>query len=163
MLMSRRRAVLSGHKSSSGFTLIEVMIAILVLAIGLLGFALLQTMSVRFTQSANQRTQATNLAYEMLDQMRSNRLGAAQYTGSYAGTATGCAPDDTVSATAYRAVWQCRLQKSLGAGSAAAVTYVNGVATVNITWGDERWNDANGDGTVDASESNRTFITSTRL
>lgn len=163
MLMSRRRVVLSSHKSSSGFTLIEVMIAILVLAIGLLGFALLQTMSVRFTQSANQRTQATNLAYEMLDQMRSNRLGAAQYAGTYAGTATGCAPDGTVNATAYRAVWQCRLQKSLGEGSAAAVTYANGVATVNITWGDERWNDANNDGTVDASESNRTFITSTRL
>lgn len=162
MLISRRRTGFPGRRSS-GFTLIEVMIAILVLAIGLLGFALLQTMSVRFTQSANQRTQATNLAYEMLDQMRSNRLMAAQYAGTYAGTATGCAPDGTVSYTGYRVVWQCRLQKALGAGSGAVVAYNNGVATINITWGDERWNDADGDGTVSAAESNRTFSTSTRL
>ena len=50
------------RRHSVGFTLIEVMIAILVLGVGLLGFALLQTMSVRFTKSAQQRTVATTLA-----------------------------------------------------------------------------------------------------
>lgn len=50
-------------RQSGGFTLLEVLIAIIVLAFGLLGFALLQTMNVRFVQSANYRTQATNLAY----------------------------------------------------------------------------------------------------
>jgi type IV pilus assembly protein PilV len=63
-----------------GFTLIEVLVAIVVLAFGLLGFALLQTMSVRFTQSANYRTQATNLAYDLIDQMRANRYQAAWYS-----------------------------------------------------------------------------------
>jgi type IV pilus assembly protein PilV len=63
-----------------GFTLIEVLVAIVVLAFGLLGFALLQTMSVRFTQSANYRTQATNLAYDLIDQMRANRFQAAWYS-----------------------------------------------------------------------------------
>jgi type IV pilus assembly protein PilV len=58
----------------------EVMIAIIVLAFGLLGFALLQTMNVRFVQSANYRTQATNLAYDLTEQMRSNRYQAAWYT-----------------------------------------------------------------------------------
>lgn len=147
----------------TGFSLIEVMIAILVLGFGMLGFALLQTMSVRFVQSANYRTQATNLAYEMLDQMRANRIAAANYSGSYAATATGCAPTAEVSPGAYKLVWQCRLQSELGAGSTAAVTYVAGVATVSITWGDERWNDDNKDGTVSATESNRTFSVSTRL
>lgn len=49
--------------------MIEVLIAIVVMSIGLLGFALLQTMNVRFVQSANFRTQATNLSYELLDQI----------------------------------------------------------------------------------------------
>lgn len=150
-------------RNASGFTLIEVMVAVLVLGIGLLGFALLQTMSVRFAQSANHRTHATNLSYDMLDQMRTNRIAAASYSGNYTGTATGCAPTAAVGAGAYRTVWQCRMQSELGAGSAATVTYVNGLATVNITWGDERWNDANRDGTVSAAESNRTFSASTRL
>lgn len=159
----RGRRTFSPGRRSAGFTLIEVMIAVLVLGLGLLGFALLQTMSVRFAQSANQRTQATNLSYEMLDQMRTNRIAAANYSGSYSATATGCTPGAAVSPASYRTVWQCRLQSELGAGSAATVTYVAGVATVNITWGDERWNDANNDGTVSAAESNRTFSASTRL
>jgi type IV pilus assembly protein PilV len=150
-------------RKASGFTLIEVMIAVLVLGVGLLGFALLQTMSVRFAQSANQRTQATNLSYEMLDQMRTNRISAANYSGNYAATTTGCLPGAAVSPSAYKTVWQCRLQSALGAGSTATVTYVAGVATVDIIWGDERWNDGDGDGTVSAAESNKTFSASTRL
>lgn len=160
MRVGRTRSL---RRKASGFTLIEVMIAVLVLGVGLLGFALLQTMSVRFAQSANQRTQATNLSYEMLDQMRSNRIAAANYSGSYTATTTGCLPSAAVNPGAYKAVWQCRLRSELGAGSTATVTYVDGEATVNITWGDERWNDANNDGTVSAAESNRTFSARTRL
>ena len=62
-----------------GFSLIEVLIALVILALGLLGFALLQTLNLRYTQSANYRTQATNLAYDLLDQMRSNHYAAAWY------------------------------------------------------------------------------------
>ena len=76
-----------GARHMSGFSLVEVMVAVLVLGLGLLGFALLQTMSVRFTQSANHRTQATNLAYDMLDQIRVNRLAVGQYVGGYNATA----------------------------------------------------------------------------
>lgn len=153
--MSRSRTFgLNGKpKSQQGFTLIEVMIAVLIMGIGLLGFAMLQTMSVRFAQSANHRSQATNLAYDMLDQMRTNRIAATQYAGAYAGTATGCAPTAAVNAAAFRTVWQCRLQTSLGAGSTANVTYAAGVATVSITWGDERW----------TANPNRTFVVGSRL
>ena len=159
----RGRAIGAGHMA--GFSLIEVMVAVLVLGLGLLGFALLQTMSVRFTQSANQRTQATNLAYDMLDQMRVNRLAAGQYVGNYAAATSGagCVPGGNVSAAAFESVWECRMGKALGADAAATVAFANGVATVAITWGDERWNDADGDGTVSAAEGNRTFTTVTRL
>ena len=131
-------------RRSAGFTLIEVMIAILILAIGLLGFALLQTMNVRFTQSANQRTQVTNLASDLLDKMRANRLSAAQYTGAtfVAGSraVAPCGrPTNTVSVAQNIDRWQCQVVKSLGQSAGATVTYANGVAVVTIVWGDERW------------------------
>lgn len=127
-----------------GFTLLEVMIAVLVMAIGLLGFALLQTMSVRFTQSANHRTKATNLAYDILDQMRSNRLLAAQYAGASFDEATVVAPNcdqnvGNIDIAANSNVWQCRVRRALGEGSFATVTYVGGIATVTINWNDQRW------------------------
>lgn len=162
-VMRRQRKIGAGRVA--GFTLIEVMVAVLILGIGLLGFALLQTMSVRFTQSANQRTQATNLAYDMLDQIRVNRLAVGQYVGDYSATVSGaaCQPDGTVTPAKYRGVWECRLGKALGAGSTANVALDAGQVTVSVTWGDERWNDSDGDGTVSAAESNQTFVTVTRL
>ena len=53
-----------------GFSLVEVLVAMLVLAIGLLGLAALQTQGVRFNHDAYVRTSATNLAADILDAMR---------------------------------------------------------------------------------------------
>ncbi len=58
--------------NSNGFTLVEVMIAMLVLSLGLLGFASLQVYGMKNTHSAYLRTQATALAYEIADRMRAN-------------------------------------------------------------------------------------------
>ena len=58
-----------------GFTLIEVLIALLVLSIGLLGLAALQTNGLRSNQMASMRTTATQLAYDISDRMRANRVG----------------------------------------------------------------------------------------
>ena len=64
----------------NGFTLIEVLIAMLVLAIGLLGLAGLQVRSLNNTQSAYYRSLATELAYDLADRMRANNLGLSTYT-----------------------------------------------------------------------------------
>ncbi|MBW8811741.1 MAG: type IV pilus modification protein PilV, partial [Lysobacter sp.] len=66
-----------------GLSLIEVLVAVLVLGLGLLGLAMLQATNLRLAQSSNQRTIATNLSSDLLDDIRSNRLLAAQYTGTY--------------------------------------------------------------------------------
>lgn len=63
---------------SRGVTLIEVLVAVLVLSIGLLGLAALQGFSLQAGQSAYHRTQATNLAYEIADFTRLNRSRAMQ-------------------------------------------------------------------------------------
>jgi type IV pilus assembly protein PilV len=126
-----------------GVSLIEVLIAILVLAFGMLGFALMQTMGVRFAESSNYRTQATNLAYDMLDMMRSNRLLAAQYTNAtFTGGAVPASCARTAGAVSINqnvATWQCRVRVVLGESANATVTYVSGVATVTVGWDDQRW------------------------
>ncbi|MGY6587092.1 MAG: type IV pilus modification protein PilV [Wenzhouxiangella sp.] len=60
-------------KSSKGVTLIEVLIAVLVLSVGLLGLGALQGVALQSGQLSYQRTQATNLAYRVADEFRAHR------------------------------------------------------------------------------------------
>ena len=63
------------QRKQNGFTLLEVLIALLVLSIGLLGLAALQTIGLRSSTMANLRTVATLKAYDMSDRMRANPGG----------------------------------------------------------------------------------------
>ncbi|MDW3094943.1 MAG: type IV pilus modification protein PilV [Gammaproteobacteria bacterium] len=56
-----------------GFTLLEVLVALLILSIGLLGLVNLQMRGLQYSDSARQRSQATFLAYDILDRMRANK------------------------------------------------------------------------------------------
>lgn len=143
----------SGRRQS-GFSLLEVLIAILVLSFGLLGFALMQTMNVRFVQSSNYRTQATNLAYDLIEQMRSNRYQANWYSSASfdpgsVDVATACSPDaGAVSLAQKVTLWQCQVVKALGEDAGAEVTINDGAVSVAITWGDQRWDPQNPDQTT---------------
>lgn len=67
---------------SAGFTLVEVLVSLVILAIGLLGIAKLMLFSSHSNDSAYLRSQATTLAYEILDDMRANRQEAIN-VGTY--------------------------------------------------------------------------------
>jgi type IV pilus assembly protein PilV len=62
-----------------GFTLIEVLVALVILSIGLMGIAKLMLYSSHSNDSAYLRSQATNLAYQILDDMRANNAAIASY------------------------------------------------------------------------------------
>lgn len=64
-----------------GLTLLEVLVALTVLSIGLLGIAALQTQGLRAHHSAHLRTQASLMAQDMLDRLRANPLGQQHYHG----------------------------------------------------------------------------------
>ncbi len=75
-------------QKQSGFSLLEVLIALLVLSIGLLGLAALQTTGLRSNEMASMRTTATQLAYDISDRMRANPVGVANNEYVLAGGAT---------------------------------------------------------------------------
>ncbi len=80
-----------------GFTLLEVLVAIVVLSIGLLGLAGLQAAGLRNNQNAYLRTIATQQAYDMADRIRANPGGVL--TGQYNSISTAipaAAPTDCV-------------------------------------------------------------------
>lgn len=62
-----------------GFTLVEVLVALAVLAVGLLGIAVLIVGSLRGTRLALERTQAVNLAGDMLERIRANAAAGNAY------------------------------------------------------------------------------------
>ncbi|WP_235803677.1 type IV pilus modification protein PilV [Halomonas sp. GFAJ-1] len=67
-------------KAQGGISLLESLIALLVLSIGLLGVLGLQTQSLVHNRAAYFETQATNMAQDMLDRVRANREQASSYT-----------------------------------------------------------------------------------
>lgn len=64
---------------AAGFTLLEVLVALVVLSIGLLGVAAMILDSLRASRAALLRTQAVTLAADMADRIRANRLPANAY------------------------------------------------------------------------------------
>jgi type IV pilus assembly protein PilV len=58
------------YKRQDGATLLEVLVSIVIVALGLLGYAGLQAVSIKSSNTAYYRSQATMLAYDVIDRMR---------------------------------------------------------------------------------------------
>ncbi len=145
---------------NAGFTLIEVLIAMLVLEVGLLGLAGLQVTSLRNNQSAYSRSQATQLSYDLADRMRANSTGKAVYIAILPSSATakanclttaGCSSTEMAENDLYE--WNLTVTTILPSGI-ATITVAANVFTISITWDDDR----DGDNT-----NNPSFQTSFQL
>ena len=126
-----------------GFTLIEVLVALVVMSVGLLGLAALQTNTLRFNQGAYLRTQATNLAYDLADRMRANRAAGINgaYDGqAYAGVLPACNPNGVAGANVAErdiSAWRIALVCALPLGNGAIDT--NGrTVTISVQWDETR-------------------------
>jgi type IV pilus assembly protein PilV len=108
---------------------------------------LLQANSLKSSFSADQRTVASNMAYQMVDMMRANRRLAFEYTyinGETNQSETTCnrwpstGAGNIVNDDSFG--WLCQMVRELPiqgvAGAGPQVQLVNGVATVGITWND---------------------------
>lgn len=121
-------------KTSRGFSMVEVLVSIVVLSIALLGTASLTAASLKSTNSSYYRSQATVLADDILDRMRSNVIVARGGTYNIAGNppvltaASGTAFFDATE-------WTTTVAETLP-GGVGNVEVELGVATVTIMWGD---------------------------
>lgn len=149
-----------GKKSQTGaVSLIEVLVALLVLTFGILGLAGMQLNSLQGNTSALIRTQATELGYDLVDRMRANREAAlsGDYVAGYTlvelednneQTQDPDAPPPTPTlAESDIDEWKGLLASLLPSGD-GTVSLTNNIVTVVIRW-DENWSpDADQDGFV---------------
>jgi type IV pilus assembly protein PilV len=128
-------------RSSGGFSLLEVLIAIVVMSFGLLGLVGLQMTAMKNNHSAYHRAQATLLAYDIIDRMRANRDVAL--AGTYDITMGAAAPGTTTTiVNADRAAWLNALAARLPSGDGSiATTTATSTVVVTIQWDDSRGTD----------------------
>lgn len=148
---------------AQGFTMIETLVSLLIISLGLLGFALLQVESLKAAKTATERSKAINFASDMMDRLRTNRAETnlnsidAFDTGGIGGP--GAAPlacsDNAATSTASprvrctlaqlasHEIWQWRTmiadpKLGFGAGIGEAGVAVTGVApkdvVITIQW-----------------------------
>lgn len=118
-----------------GATLLEVMVATVIVSIGLLGLAGMQATGVKSSYGAFLRAQGTQFAYDMLDRMRANRAEARN--GLYNLTIAG---DPPVAATtiANRDLIEWAADLATLPQGDGSVNVVNDVVTIVVQWNDSR-------------------------
>jgi type IV pilus assembly protein PilV len=140
---------------NKGFAMMEVLMTILVLAIGALGLANLQLSAMKYNKTASSRSQAVFLADELADRMRANMAGvqAGSYTmnNGYTaavtalsalttpacGTTTDCTSAQL--ATLDLVTWNTGLKANLPSGTGAVIPVSGSTFTYNIVimWQDK--------------------------
>ena len=112
---------MTNTRKQRGATLIEIMVALLVLSVGLLGTASLQMFSLQANQGAYFRTQAVNVSYEVADFLRTNRGSPSDVNLNF---------------------WQQRVADQLPGGAIAVnINTTTNTAVITVTWADDRLDD----------------------
>lgn len=144
------------RRDQRGFTLIEILVALVILSVGLLGVASLQVQGLRNNQSAYLRSQATLLAYDMADRMRTNSdsaiagsyndfdtKGAVPSEPSCTTSATGCSPANQSDADKFE--WARRVNGSddtiilLPDAQGKIIRGAGNLFTIQVLWKETQW------------------------
>jgi len=133
------------RRFNGGFSLVEVMVALMVLSIGMLGIAALYVESLRAGRTAIYRTQAVNLASDMTERIRANTDAGAAYAGAAADVgcndgqvlAVDCTPAQMAAQDLFD--WQQMAQALLPNGNAQLQFVAGGAGvadtyTITLTW-----------------------------
>lgn len=128
----------------TGSSLLEVLIAVLVLSFGLLGVAGMQASALRNNQSAAERSQVVFMTYSILDAMRANfdpstsEFRTADYTAILEDWVCEADVEPNSLAEKDTARWIGNLQFNLGESACGKVECNLNTCTVSIRWDDTR-------------------------
>jgi type IV pilus assembly protein PilV len=132
----------NAKRLEQGFSLIEVLVTLLILAIGLLSIAAMQLRGLQYNQDAYMRSQVNMLAYDIADRMRLNRDNVADYVSNYTVTTaepTACVQGSGSDANNDLECWKHQLWNGLPPGSTASVAVNAGdpdMYDITISWSD---------------------------
>jgi type IV pilus assembly protein PilV len=119
------------HRRASGISMVESLVALVVISVGMLGIAGLYVSSLQASRSANLRIQAVNLATDLADRIRANREALVAYNMAAGGTGvphtcttpTACTPVFVAENDLF--VWSNAVKAALPVGATGAVTFLD--------------------------------------
>lgn len=120
-----------------GMSMIEVMVSVLVMGVGLLGIAAMQSVALRGGQSSLESTQAVMQTTAIIEAMRANRANAASYNTAGA----MCAPAGGATLAANDLDhWIDSLEDTIGAGGTSCGQIVGcpDACVITVRWDDSR-------------------------
>ncbi|POA28136.1 MULTISPECIES: type IV pilus modification protein PilV [unclassified Pseudomonas] len=136
----------AGSRAQDGMTLIEVLVALLILSVGLLGAAATQLNALKYTDSSLMTSQASFIAYDMMDRIRANSAADYTVTPPTSGNLNVTRDQDLYDFTT-------NIISFGGPTATGSITLNQRVYTITITWDDSR---------AAAATSTRSFVLSSR-
>ena len=134
-------------RAQEGTTLIEVLVAMLILAVGLLGAAAIQLNALKYTDSSRMTSQASFIAYDMMDRIRANSAADYTVTPPTSANLSVARDQDLFDFTS-------NIASALGATATGSVALNQRVYTITITWDDSR--------AANTANARRSFVLTSR-
>ncbi|MGY2185844.1 hypothetical protein D3C81_410880 [compost metagenome] len=133
--------------AQDGMTLIEVLVALLILSVGLLGAAAFQLNALKYTDSARMTSQASFIAYDMMDRIRANSAADYTVTPPTSGNLNIARDQDLYDFTS-------NIVNFGGPTATGSIALNQRVYTITITWDDSR--------AANSANSRRSFVLTSR-
>ena len=130
-----------------GMTLIEVLVALLILTVGLLGAAAVQLNALKYTDSSRMTSQASFIAYDMMDRIRANSGADYTITPPTSGNLSVARDQDLYDFTT-------KISNFGGPTATGSIALNQRVYTITITWSDAR--------AANTANAQRSFVLSSR-
>jgi type IV pilus assembly protein PilV len=133
--------------AQEGMTLIEVLVALVILGVGLLGAAALQLNALKYTDSARMTSQASFIAYDMMDRIRANAAADYTVTPPTSGNLNVARDQDLYDFTS-------NIIDFGRPGATGSISLNQRVYTITITWDDSR--------AANTANARRSFVLTSR-
>ncbi|MFZ3283436.1 type IV pilus modification protein PilV [Pseudomonas sp.] len=133
--------------TQQGMTLIEVLVALLILTVGLLGAAAVQLNALKYTDSSRMTSQASFIAYDMMDRIRANSGADYTVTPPTSGNLGVARDQDLYDFTT-------NIVNFGGPTATGSITLNQRVYTITINWSDAR--------AANTASAQRSFVLTSR-